>query len=131
MAILVKESISLGGGIPKLDCWYPSKTKHDTQGGFLMSKQHPYIETLTSDLAARRIGRRDFLRTATCSGSASAAYAMAAKISGIPFVSDSCRRIAPKGGSISMQMAVPESVSSGAAIQLDQTAPAPGKRSSI
>ena len=74
-----------------------------------MSKQHFYIETLASDLAARRIGRRDFLRTATLLGlSASAAYAMAAKISGVPFVSDAAAESFPKGGSISIAMAVPD-----------------------
>jgi len=74
-----------------------------------MSKQHPYIETLASDLAARRIGRRDFMRTATLLGlSASAAYAMAAKITGIPFVSESAAASLPKGGSMAIAMAVPD-----------------------
>jgi peptide/nickel transport system substrate-binding protein len=74
-----------------------------------MSKQHPYIETLASHLAARRIGRRDFLRTATLLGlSASAAYAMAAKNTGIPFVSDAAAGSLPKGGSIAIAMPAPD-----------------------
>lgn len=72
------------------------------------TKPHPHIETLKEDLASGRIGRREFLRTATLLGvSAGAAYAFAGKIAGESPVTPA-RAAMPKGGTLRIGMRVKE-----------------------
>ena len=66
---------------------------------------HPYVNVLYEQLENRRIGRRDFLRTATLLGlSASAAYAVAG-MGGDPGLIPSARAQEPvKGGTLRLAM---------------------------
>src|SRR5690606_12610496 len=69
-------------------------------------KEHPYIPELKRQLAERRIGRRDFLRTATLLGmSASGAYAFAGKVAGGSVAAPAFAQAAmPKGGHLRLGM---------------------------
>ena len=66
---------------------------------------HPYVNVLCEQLENRRIGRRDFLRTATLLGlSASAAYALAG-VGGDPGLFPSAQaQQAVKGGTLRLAM---------------------------
>ena len=64
----------------------------------MSEKEHPYIVELRDHLTAGRLDRRSFLRTATLLGlSASAAYAMAGKVTGEAFA-PRAKAAVPKGG---------------------------------
>ena len=69
--------------------------------------RHPFIPRLQSLLAARRIDRREFLRTSTLLGlSASAAYGIAAKITGEARLPQAHAAALPSGGSLRIAMQV-------------------------
>lgn len=69
---------------------------------------HPYIPELKEELRRENISRRDFVWTATMLGvSASAAYAMAGKISGKPFVPEA-KAASGKGGTLRVATRVQE-----------------------
>ena len=69
---------------------------------------HPYIETLKSLLAARRIDRRTFLRQATLLGlNAVAAYAVVEQMDGTA-VSQPAATLLPRGGRLRIAMRVPD-----------------------
>ncbi len=69
---------------------------------------HPYIPELQEELRKENISRRDFVWTATMLGvSASAAYAMAGKITGQPFVPEA-KAAAGKGGTLRVATRVQE-----------------------
>ena len=69
---------------------------------------HPYIPELIEDLRKERITRREFLRTSTLLGlSATAAYTIAGKISGQPFI-PAANAAAGKGGTLRASMPVQE-----------------------
>jgi peptide/nickel transport system substrate-binding protein len=71
-------------------------------------REHPYIQVLKEQLGARQVGRREFLRTATLLGlSASAAYGIAGKITGEPFVASAATQM-PKGGTLRIAMPIQE-----------------------
>ena len=73
-------------------------------------KVHPYIPKLVEQLEARRVGRRDFLRTATLLGlSAPAAYGIAGRILGDGAVPAARAQASPRqGGVLKVSMRVPE-----------------------
>ena len=68
--------------------------------------EHPLLPTLKGQLAAREIGRREFLRYATLLGMAApAAYAFAAKVTGQPLVAPAeAQGALPKGGTLRLAM---------------------------
>jgi peptide/nickel transport system substrate-binding protein len=68
--------------------------------------EHGYISVLKRELAERKLGRREFLRSATLLGmSASAAYAFAAKVTGGDLVAPAYGQASlPKGGTIRIGM---------------------------
>src|SRR5579871_1664943 len=67
-------------------------------------REHPYIPELKARLAARRIDRREFLRTATLLGlSATAAYGFADRIGGALVASARAESL-PKGGVLRIGM---------------------------
>ena len=69
---------------------------------------HPYIPELIENLRQKKVDRREFLRTSTLLGlSATAAYGIAAKITGEPLMR-SAQAAAGKGGSLKVSMAVQE-----------------------
>ena len=69
---------------------------------------HPYIPELAEELRKENITRRDFVHTATMLGlSAGAAYAMAGKITGQPFV-PSAKAADGKGGNLRVATRVQE-----------------------
>jgi peptide/nickel transport system substrate-binding protein len=69
-------------------------------------REHPLIGGLKAHFAEGRIGRREFLRSATLLGlSATAAYAFAAKVSGEPLVKQANAAM-PKGGRLRLGMRV-------------------------
>jgi peptide/nickel transport system substrate-binding protein len=78
------------------------------------SRQHPHIPKLQEALAEGRIGRREFLRTATLLGlSAGAAYGFVGRVTGQGFSGGfvaPARAAVPKGGSIKIGMPVLEVV---------------------
>jgi len=73
-----------------------------------MERRHPYLSVLQAGLAEGRLDRREFLRTATLLGlSATAAYALADKLSGGPGVAPASAQTAmPKGGRLRISMRV-------------------------
>ncbi len=68
--------------------------------------EHPLLPTLKGQLAAREIGRREFLRYATLLGMAApAAYAFVAKVTGQPLVAPAeAQGALPKGGTLRLAM---------------------------
>ena len=69
---------------------------------------HSYVETLKRLLAERRIGRREFLRSATLLGlSAAAAYGIVDRLSG-GTPSQAARAPLPRGGKLRIGMRVPD-----------------------
>src|SRR5439155_10042310 len=68
--------------------------------------EHPYIPTLTRQLAERLIDRREFLRAATLLGmSAGAAYALAGSFAGEPWVRPALAQgTLPRGGTFRIGM---------------------------
>ncbi len=69
---------------------------------------HPYIPELAEELRRENISRRDFVRTATLLGlSATAAYAMAGRISGRPFA-PTAKAAEGKGGVLKVATRVQE-----------------------
>ncbi len=69
---------------------------------------HPYIPELAEELRRENISRRDFVRTATLLGlSATAAYAMAGRISGRPFA-PKAKAAEGKGGVLKVATRVQE-----------------------
>ena len=72
-------------------------------------REHPYISELSEQLKTGGIDRREFLRTATLLGlSATAAYALASKITGEPLVKPAAAATPKKGGTLRLAMAVQE-----------------------
>ena len=71
-------------------------------------RTHPEVPELGEKLRKGEISRRDFVRTASLLGmSASAAYALAGKLSGKPFVSQALAQDTPKrGGNLRVSMFV-------------------------
>ncbi len=70
------------------------------------TKEHAYLPTLKSQLAARRIGRREFLRSATLLGmGAAAAYGCAGQLTGQPFACPAQADL-PRGGTLKLGMRV-------------------------
>ncbi len=71
-------------------------------------KLHPAVPELAEDLRKGKIGRRDFLRTTTLLGvSAAAAYTLAGKVTGAPFVRSAAAQASPKsGGNLRVSMFV-------------------------
>jgi peptide/nickel transport system substrate-binding protein len=64
------------------------------------ARQHPYLPKLQEQFIDRKIGRREFLRTATLLGmSAGAAYAFIGMVTGESFVAPA-RAAMPKGGTL-------------------------------
>lgn len=60
---------------------------------------HDHIRTLTADLEAKRVSRREFVRFAALVGMAApAAYALAGRITGEPFAPPAAAEALPKGG---------------------------------
>ncbi len=72
------------------------------------SKLHPAVPELAEDLRKGKIGRRDFLRTATLLGvSATTAYALAGKVTGASVVRRAVAQETPKtGGNLRVSMFV-------------------------
>ncbi len=69
---------------------------------------HPYIAEMADDLRAGKVTRRDFLRTSTLLGlSATAAYTLAGKITGQPFM-PTASAAAGRGGVLRCAMRVQE-----------------------
>ena len=72
------------------------------------SYPHPYIAEMADDLRAGKVTRRDFLRTSTLLGlSAGAAYTLAGKITGQPFI-PAAHAQGGKGGILRCAMRVQE-----------------------
>lgn len=73
-----------------------------------LGRPHSYVETLKRLLAERRIGRREFLRSATLLGlSAAAAYGIVARLGG-GTSSQAARASLPQGGKLRIGMRVPD-----------------------
>ena len=69
---------------------------------------HPYIAEMADDLRAGKVNRRDFLRTSTLLGlSATAAYTLAGKITGQPFM-PTATAATGKGGTLRCAMRIQE-----------------------
>ncbi|NIV73707.1 MAG: ABC transporter substrate-binding protein, partial [Gammaproteobacteria bacterium] len=72
----------------------------------MTDREHPYVPRLKEQLAQGKIGRREFLRTATLLGvSASAAYTFADKVAGVSLMREAQAAI-PKGGRLRIAMRV-------------------------
>ena len=72
-------------------------------------KPHPYIPKLVEQLEARRVDRREFLRTATLLGlAAGSAYAIAGKVLGTGPVSRAAAQAPQQGGLLRIAMRVPD-----------------------
>jgi len=72
-------------------------------------REHPYVPRLKEQLAEGRIGRREFLRTATLLGvSAGAAYAFAGHIGDRDFLPAARAESMPSGGSLRIGLRVQE-----------------------
>lgn len=70
---------------------------------------HPLVREMAGQLEAKRIGRRDFLRTVTLLGlSSGAAYAMAGRILGEPLVAPARAQAKKMGGVLRISMPVQE-----------------------
>ncbi len=79
-------------------------TKKRPQG-----REHPYIPKLKEELAAGKIGRREFLRYSTLLGvSAAAAYAAAGRITGLGTLPEARAAALPKGGTVRIALRVQE-----------------------
>ncbi len=73
------------------------------------AKTHSAIPELADQLRKGEIGRRDFLRTATLLGlSATAAYALAGKMTGTHFVPRAMAQAGKRGGNLRVSMFVKE-----------------------
>ena len=69
--------------------------------------QHPFIPELQAQFETRRIDRREFLRTSTLLGlSASAAYAVVAKVTGEDLMPQAHAADMPRGGTLRIAMQV-------------------------
>ncbi len=72
----------------------------------MSDREHPYVPRLKEQLAQGKIGRREFLRTATLLGvSASAAYTFADKVAGVSLMREA-RAAIPRGGQLRIAMRV-------------------------
>ncbi len=86
------------------------------------NREHPYVPTLKERLAAGRVDRREFLRTATLLGiSAGAAYAFADKLAGGPSVALAQTAAMPKGGALRIAALVNEVKSPHTFFRLEQS----------
>jgi peptide/nickel transport system substrate-binding protein len=75
----------------------------------MTKREHPYIADLKAQFSGGRIGRREFLRTATLLGlSAPAAYAFAGKIAGESLAPRALAADMPQGGTLKIAMRVKE-----------------------
>ena len=85
-------------------------------------REHPYIPTLKRQLAAGRVDRREFLRTATLLGiSAGAAYAFADKLAGGSSGARAQTAAMPKGGAVRIAALVNEVKSPHTFFRLEQS----------
>lgn len=72
-------------------------------------REHPYLPVLKEQLAEQKIGRREFLRTATLLGmSAATAYGCVGKVFGPGAIARARAEEMPKGGTVRIGMAVHE-----------------------
>lgn len=72
-------------------------------------REHPYLPVLKEQLAERKVGRREFLRTATLLGmSAATAYGCVGKVFGPGAIPAARAEKMPKGGTVRIGMAVHE-----------------------
>jgi peptide/nickel transport system substrate-binding protein len=86
------------------------------------NREHPYVPTLKQQLAAGRVDRREFLRTATLLGiSASAAYAFADKLASGPSGALAQTAAMPKGGALRIAALVNEVKSPHTFFRLEQS----------